>query len=43
MDYFLASDVLYERSAVEINAELEDQGISQEVPESVFLDGQPLA
>ncbi len=37
MDYFLASDVLYERSAVEINAELEDQGISQEVPESVFL------
>jgi hypothetical protein len=37
MSYFLASDVLYERSAVEINAELEDQGISQEVPESVFL------
>ena len=40
MNYFLASDVLYERSAAEINAELEDQGISQEVPESVFLTDQ---
>ncbi len=37
MSYFLASDVLYVRSAAEINAELEDQGISEEVPESVFL------
>jgi hypothetical protein len=37
MNYFLASDVLYERAGGEINAELEDQGISQQVPESVFL------
>jgi hypothetical protein len=37
MNYFLASDVLYERASAEINAELEDQGISQEVPENIFL------
>ena len=37
MNYFLASDVLYERASTEINAELQDQGISEQVPESVFL------
>jgi hypothetical protein len=37
MNYFLASDVLYERAQVEINAELQDQGINETVPESVFL------
>jgi CARDB len=40
MNYFLASDVLYERSRAEINAELENQGISERVPESVFLPDQ---
>lgn len=40
MNYFLASDVLYERAAGQINAELEDQGISETVPESVFLADQ---
>jgi hypothetical protein len=37
MKYFLASDVLYERARVEIDAELQDQGINESVPESVFL------
>ena len=37
MKDFLASDVLYERARGQINAELEDQGISATVPESVFL------
>jgi CARDB protein len=40
MDYFLASDVLYERARAEINAELEDQGIAEQVPESVFFTDQ---
>ena len=40
MNYFLASDVLYERARSEINAELEDQGIAEQVPESVFLADQ---
>jgi hypothetical protein len=40
MKYFLASDVLYERARGQINAELQDQGISEEVPESVFLADQ---
>jgi CARDB len=40
MNYFLASDVLYERARAEINAELEDQGIAEQVPESVFLVDQ---
>ena len=37
MNYFLASDVLYQRAQVAINAELQDQGIDETVPESVFL------
>jgi hypothetical protein len=37
MRYFLASDVLYERARGQINAELEDQGISETAPESIFL------
>jgi hypothetical protein len=40
MNYFLASDVLYERAASEINAELDAQGIAEQVPESVFLQDQ---
>lgn len=40
MNYFLASDVLYERARAEINSELENQGISETVPESVFLTDQ---
>jgi hypothetical protein len=40
MKYFLASDVLYERARAQINAELEDQGISDTAPESVFLADQ---
>jgi hypothetical protein len=37
MRYFLASDVLYERARVEIDAVLEDEGIDEKAPESVFL------
>ena len=37
MKYFLASDVLYERARVQIDAELQDQGINERAPESVFL------
>jgi hypothetical protein len=37
MQYFLASDVLYQRARVEIDAVLEDQGIDEKAPESVFL------
>jgi hypothetical protein len=37
MRYFLASDVLYQRSRAEIDAVLEDQGIDERAPESVFL------
>ena len=40
MQYFLASDVLYERSRGQINAELKDQDVSETVPESVFLADQ---
>ena len=40
MQYFLASDVLYARSRDQINAELEDQDISERVPESIFLADQ---
>jgi hypothetical protein len=37
MRYFLASDVLYARAAGDINKELQDQGVDQKVPPSVFL------
>jgi hypothetical protein len=40
MNYFLASDVLYGRARAQIDAELEDQGISERVPESTFLADQ---
>jgi CARDB len=40
MNYFLASDVLYERARTQIDAELQDQGISQQAPESIFLADQ---
>jgi hypothetical protein len=40
MNYFLASDVLYERARSQINAELDDQGIAEQIPESVFLPEQ---
>jgi hypothetical protein len=40
MKYFLASDVLYERAAGQINAELENQDVSERVPESIFLPDQ---
>jgi hypothetical protein len=40
MRYFLASDVLYERAGGQINTELDDQGIADQVPESVFLADQ---
>ncbi|MGH2992778.1 MAG: hypothetical protein ACRDL1_04500 [Solirubrobacterales bacterium] len=35
---FLASDVLYRQARDEINAVLQEQGIDEDVPESVFLD-----
>lgn len=37
MRYFLASDVLYQRASGEIDAALEDQGVDERAPESVFL------
>jgi hypothetical protein len=37
MRYFLASDVLYARARDEINGVLKDEGISEKIPESVFL------
>jgi hypothetical protein len=37
MRYFLASDVLYARSADEMNAVLEAEGIAETIPDSVFL------
>ena len=37
MRSLLASDVLYERARAEIDAELEDQGIDENVPESRFV------
>ena len=37
MRYFLASDVLYQRARTEIDAVLEDQGIDERAPESIFL------
>ena len=37
MRYFLASDVLYARAASNINTVLDDEGIDQKVPDSVFL------
>ena len=37
MREFLASDVLFARARDEINEVLADQGISEEIPESVFL------
>ena len=37
MREFLASDVLFARARDEINQVLADQGISEEIPESVFL------
>ncbi|MQA73022.1 MAG: hypothetical protein GEU88_01495 [Solirubrobacterales bacterium] len=37
MRAFLASDVLYERARLEIQGVLEDEGIDDEVPASVFL------
>ena len=37
MRYFLASDVLYARSADAMNSELETQGVSEQIPASVFL------
>jgi hypothetical protein len=40
MNYFLASDVLYERARSQINTELDDQGIAEQIPESVFLPEQ---
>jgi len=40
MQYFLASDVLYARAQGQINVELEDQDVSERVPESIFLADQ---
>src|SRR5436190_5261867 len=37
MRYFLASDVLYARAAADINSALQDEGVDQKVPDSVFL------
>jgi CARDB protein len=37
MRYFLASDVLYQRARAEIDAVLENQGIDERAPESIFL------
>jgi CARDB protein len=37
MQYFLASDVLYARARTQIDAVLQDQGINERAPESVFL------
>ena len=37
MQYFLASDVLYRLAEGQINAELDNQGISATVPDSVFM------
>jgi hypothetical protein len=37
MRYFLASDVLYQLARVQIDAVLEDEGIDEKAPESIFL------
>ena|SRR5215210_602613 len=37
MQYFLASDVLYDRARAQIDAVLQDQGIDETAPESTFL------
>jgi CARDB protein len=37
MRYFLASDVLYQLARAQIDAVLEDEGIDEKAPESVFL------
>jgi hypothetical protein len=40
MNYFLASDVLYERARAQVDAELQDQEIAERARESVFLADQ---
>jgi CARDB protein len=37
MQYFLASDVLYQRAQAQIDAGLQDQGINEKAPDSIFL------
>jgi hypothetical protein len=37
MKYFLASDVLYDRARIQIDSVLQDQGINETAPESVFI------
>jgi CARDB len=37
MQYFLASDVLYQRARAQIDTVLQDQGIDEKAPESTFL------
>jgi CARDB len=37
MQYFLASDVLYQQSQAQIDSGLKDQGIDEKAPDSVFL------
>ena len=41
MQYFLASDVLYEQSQAQIDSGLKDQGIDEKAPDSVFLPTPP--
>ena len=40
MQYFLASDVLYQQAQTQIDAELKNQGIDEKAPASVFM-GDP--
>jgi hypothetical protein len=40
MQYFLASDVLYQQAQAQIDAELKNQGIDEKAPASVFM-GDP--
>ena len=37
MQYFLASDVLYKQAQGQIDAELQNQGIDEKAPASVFM------
>ena len=37
MQYFLASDVLYKQAQGQIDAELQNQGINEKAPASVFM------
>jgi CARDB len=37
MQYFLASDVLYRLAQSQINSALKDQGINEQVPDSIFM------